>query len=142
MDKIGFVKSVDENSAVIEIVRKGACGDKCSSCKGGCETSSMEVRVRNELNVSVGQLIKLHSDTKKLIKIVMLVYVMPLVAMILGMLFGLNGAEYFGYNGTKELIAAGASVLSLGLSYLVLGFADKKIQKSKEMELRISEIIR
>ena len=67
---------------------------------------------------------------------------MPLAAMIIGIFLGLKGAEYFGYDDTKELIAAGVSIFSLFLSYLILGFADKKIKKSKEMELTISEVIR
>lgn len=142
MEKIGFVKSIDGNAAIIEIVRYGACGDRCSSCKGGCETRAMHVRVNNNLNLSVGQLVKLHSESKKLIKAVMLVYVMPLIVMILGIVLGMMGAEYFGFTDMKEPIAVGVGIFSLLLSYLILGYIDKKIKKNKEMELTISEVIR
>ena len=142
MDKIGFVKSIDGNIAIIEIIRSGACGDRCSSCKGGCETRAMHVRVRNNLNVSVGQLVKLRSENKKMIKAVVLVYIMPLVVMVLGIVLGIVGSEYLGYSDMKDIIAVGVGILSLLLSYLILGYIDKKIKQNKEMEITISEVIR
>lgn len=142
MEKIGLVKSIDGNAAIIEIMRSGACGDRCSSCKSGCEVRAMQVRVKNNLNVSAGQLVKLRSDSKKLIKAIALVYMMPLVVMILGIVLGMMGAEYLGYSSMKEPIAVGVGVFSLLLSYLFLGYIDKKIKQNNEMEITISEVIR
>lgn len=141
MDKTGFVKSIDGKDAIIEVVRPGACGDSCSTCKSGCESQTLYIRVNNNANVSVGQLVKLHSDSKIVMKSVLLLYMMPLLLMILGIAIGMVGAEYFGYNDLKELIAVGVGVIALLLSYMLLGYIDKRIKNNKEMEIIISDVI-
>lgn len=142
MDKVGVIKSIDGDAAIIEITRSGACGSACSTCKLNCETMKMDIRAINNINASAGQLVRLHSEYKMVMKATLIVYIMPLILMIVGIGLGMMGAEYLGYNDIKEPIAVGIGVVCLFLAYLFLSLIDKKIKKDKKMEIIVSEIIR
>ncbi|AOY76474.1 SoxR reducing system RseC family protein [Clostridium formicaceticum] len=141
MEKIGLIKSLEGDKAIVEIRRASACGENCASCKGGCTPTAVYVTAKNHANASVGQYVKLKLESKKVIKAAFLVYLIPLLGMFFGIAAGLLGAEYLGYGNIKELIAAGAGFLMLALAYVFISYKDKKIKEGKEMEIVISHIM-
>jgi len=141
MEKIGFIKSLEGDIAVVEIKRASACGENCASCKGGCAPTAVYARVKNNVNASVGQYVKLHSENKKVVKAAFLVYIIPLFSLIIGVVIGLWLATYLGYESQKELIGAGIGFVFLAVSYLFLRFGESKLKESKDMEIVISHII-
>jgi len=142
MEKVGFVKSLEGDYAIIEIRRASACGEKCASCKGGCAPTAVYARVKNNVNASVGQFVKLHTESKKVINAAFLAYMIPLFSLIIGVLVGLWFAMYLGYEEQQELIGAGIGLVFLAISYLFLRFKDKKLKESGSMEIVISHIIK
>lgn len=141
MEKIGLVKSVKENTATIEIRRVSACGENCASCKGGCAPTNHYITAKNTIHASAGQYVKLEMENKHVLGAAFLVYIVPLVGMILGILLGIAAAEYLGYVINKELIGFAVGLLFLGIFYFVISFIDKKIKQSKTMEVVITKII-
>lgn len=142
MEKVGFVKSLEGDYAIVEIRRASACGEKCASCKGGCAPTAVHARVKNNVNASVGQFVKLTSESKKLISAAFLAYMIPFFSLIIGVLVGLRLAIYLGYEEQQELIGAGVGFVFLAISYLFLRFKDKKLKESEGMEIVISHIIK
>ena len=141
MEKIGLVKSLEGDEAIVEIRRVSACGENCASCKGGCAPTTVYARAKNKVNASVGQFVKLHSENKQVMRAAFLAYMIPLFSLILGVVIGLWLSKYFGYESQQELIGAGVGFVFLASSYVFLNLKEKKLKESKDMEIVISHII-
>lgn len=85
MTQIATVERIiDKDHAVISVPRKSACGHDCEEC-AGCGVSGAAVRAKaiNSVGAKVGEKVVVHSDTKKMLRIVALVYLIP-VALFIG----------------------------------------------------------
>lgn len=86
MTQIATVERIiDADHAVISVPRKSACGHDCEEC-AGCGVSGAAVRAKavNSVGARPGQKVVVQSDTKKMLRIVALVYLIPVVLFILG----------------------------------------------------------
>lgn len=86
MTQIATVERIlDGDHAVISVPRKSACGHDCEEC-AGCGVSGAAVRAKaiNPVGAKPGQKVVVQSDTKKMLRIVALVYLTPVVLFILG----------------------------------------------------------
>ena len=86
MAQIATVERIlDGDHAVISVPRKSACGHDCEEC-AGCGVSGAAVRAKaiNPVGAKPGQKVVVQSDTKKMLRIVALVYLIPVVLFILG----------------------------------------------------------
>lgn len=95
--------------AEISVPRKSACGHDCEECAGcGMTGASIYARARNLPDAQPGQKVVVESSTKKLLGVVVLVYVLPVIFFLLG---------YFLTEGLGEslryVIAIAAAVLTL-----------------------------
>lgn len=108
MTQIATVERIlDSTHAEISVPRKSACGHDCEECAGcGVTGAAVHTRALNEIGAKPGQKVVVHSDTKNMMKIVILVYLIPVVLFLAGYL---------------AMLAMGASV---GVQYAVavLGF--------------------
>ena len=88
MTQIATVQRIiDSKYAVISVPRKSACGHDCEEC-AGCGVSGAAVRARavNTVGAKVGQKVVVQSDTNKMLRIVALVYLIPVVLFLAGYL--------------------------------------------------------
>lgn len=88
MTQIATVEQIiDADHAVISVPRKSACGHDCEEC-AGCGVSGAAVRARavNTVGAKVGQKVVVQSDTNKMLRIVALVYLIPVVLFLAGYL--------------------------------------------------------
>lgn len=86
MTQIATIERIlDGDHAVISVPRKSACGHDCEEC-AGCGVSGAAVRAKaiNPVGAKPGQKVVVQSDTKKMLRIVALVYLIPVVLFILG----------------------------------------------------------
>lgn len=95
--------------AEISVPRKSACGHDCEECAGcGMTGASIYARARNLPDAQPGQKVVVESSTKKLLGVVVLVYVLPVIFFLLG---------YFLTEGLGEslryVIAIAAAALTL-----------------------------
>ena len=83
MTQIATVEKIlDDTHAEISVPRKSACGHDCEEC-AGCGVSGVSVYAR-ALNTVV-----VESDTKKMLKIISFVYLIPVVLFLAGYLITL-----------------------------------------------------
>ena len=86
MTQIATVEKIlDDTHAEISVPRKSACGHDCEEC-AGCGVSGVSVYAR-ALNTVGAQPVE--SDTKKMLKIVSFVYLIPVVLFLAGYLITL-----------------------------------------------------
>ena len=110
MTQIATVERIiDGDHAVVSVPRKSACGHDCEEC-AGCGVSGAAVRAKalNTVGARVGQKVVVQSDTKKMLRIVALVYMLPLVLFLAGYvipaLMGTSVGVQYGLAGLGFLV--------------------------------------
>jgi len=81
MEKTGLVKAIEGDMAVVEIKR-----DRTRRRYLG--PVLVDIRVRNDVNASVGQSVKLHYENRNFLKAAFLAYMIPFFSMIIGIIVG------------------------------------------------------
>ena len=102
MTQIATVERIlDARYAEISVPRKSACGHDCEECAGcGVTGAAVHARASNPIDARPGQKVVVESDTKKMLRIVALVYLTPVVLFLLGylvtaLLTARVGVQYF-----------------------------------------------
>lgn len=126
-------KVLPGGKAEVQVVRQSACGGNCAGCKGCAEKNIMTAVANNLINATVGQRVLIESQTKKIISIAVLVYVVPLV------LFLISYAIASGI-GASEGICVLVSFLALVLSGIILVVSQKYKREHEEIVFNIVEI--
>ena len=78
----GKVIAINSNVAIVEVKRKGACGDHCAHCKG-CDAQTMQIEVVSDFSVQIGDWVLLQSDTKAVLLGFLVLFIAPLVLPLL-----------------------------------------------------------
>ena len=88
MTRIATVERIlDARYAVVSVPRKSACGHDCEECAGcGVTGAAVRAKAANPIDARPGQKVVVQSDTKKMLRIVALVYLTPVVLFLLGYL--------------------------------------------------------
>jgi len=86
MTQIATVERIlDGDYAEISVPRKSACGHDCEECAGcGMTGAAIKARARNDAGAQPGDKVVVESSTKKLLGVVVLVYVLPVIFFLLG----------------------------------------------------------
>ena len=110
MTQIATVERIlDSGYAEISVPRKSACGHDCEECAGcGMTGASIYARARNLPDAQPGQKVVVESSTKKLLGVVVLVYVLPVIFFLLGYFLTEGIAE-----SVRYVIAIAAAALAL-----------------------------
>jgi sigma-E factor negative regulatory protein RseC len=135
------VVSVKENNTKIIIMESGGCGGGggCSGCHG-CGTSVIDAI--NTIGAKIGQDVKVEFKSAMYLKSAALVYGLPLVLFIIGVVLGISLFEESGLSVSGELIGAAFGTVLWIVSYFIIRFIDKKFNMSARTGYEIIEIIK
>ena len=88
MTQIATVERIlDSGHAEISGPRKSACGHDCEECAGcGVTGAAVHAKALNPIGALPGQKVVVESSTKKMLRIVALVYLIPVALFFLGYL--------------------------------------------------------
>jgi sigma-E factor negative regulatory protein RseC len=133
MVNTGIVKAIEKDGRVrVQIYKESACSH-CSGCSESSKISREDIFTIDE-EVQVGDLISFEIDTKEIMRAALLVYILPIAAMILGYLLG----SYLNKNeGTCIAYSFSAFILTFGILFLYDRLVLKKKNKSS---IRIKKI--
>jgi len=85
MTQDGVVTRIISHSmAEVAVTRMTACGGNCGSCEACVFQSEMKVAAINSAGATLGQRVVIESQSAKVYRAIVLVYVMPLVLFLLG----------------------------------------------------------
>lgn len=118
MEQIGVVIKTEKNHALVSVNRTSACGENCAHCKGGCVPSKVTAQVQNQIGASVGDIVKIESDSKDVIKAAVFLYLMPCILAIFG-------AVLTSIYTPNPWAPAAAAIFILLLSFFVIRKFDK-----------------
>ena len=140
MDQVGYITNINGDIAEISVKRSSSCGDKCSSCKGGCSVQGMSIKSKNTLGAKVGDYVEIRTQTNIVLKSAFIVYVLPLVMLIIGVFIGITIFANLGYNNYESLGFV-VGLIFLGMSYILLKVIDKRIKDKNQINFEIVNII-
>lgn len=118
MTQIATVEKILDNGyAEISVPRKSACGHDCEECAGcGMTGASIYARARNLPDAQPGQKVVVESSTKKLLGVVVLVYVLPVIFFLLG---------YFLTEGLAESVRYVIAIVAAALALIPIVLYDR-----------------
>ncbi len=112
MEEIGVVKSIDGITAKVVVSRKASCCESCEKDVCDVPESGIETEAINAAGASVGQKVKIVMKSYSYFKGAMLIYVLPVFALIIGAVLGkLYLPAYFPETDSDLLAAAGGFLL-------------------------------
>lgn len=141
MEEVGYVKSINGEYASVVFSRKSGCGGNCGSCKGGCASDIVSTQIKNTLNASPGDKLKVMMKSNSFYKMIFWAYLFPSIIFVLGLVLGITYFQNSGY-ANYELLGGLVGFASLAVSYLFSSKIDKKARNTNEYELQMVKIIR
>lgn len=95
METEGKVIRRGENNAIIQIRRKGACGDNCAHCSG-CAAQLMEIESDCSIAVQNGDWVRIKSNHNMILVGLFVLFLMPVFLPIIAFLSTIgSGLEIF-----------------------------------------------
>lgn len=90
MKQTGIVFELNDDKAKIIVTRLAACGSSCESCSAHCGENKQEyINVKNDIGLKIGDRVEITTDSKAVLKYIALVYGLPLIFLISGVLIGM-----------------------------------------------------
>lgn len=113
MTQIATVERIlDADYAEISVPRKSACGHDCEECAGcGVTGAAVRAKASNPIGARPGQKVVVQSDTQKMLRIVALVYLIPVVLFLAGYLVMLAVTASVAVQYTVAVLGAVVGVL-------------------------------
>ena len=113
MTQIATVERIlDDTHVEISVPRKSACGHDCEECAGcGASGVSVYAKALNTVGAKPGEKVVVESDTKKMLKIVSFVYLIPVVLFLAGYLVMLAVTASVAVQYTVAVLGAVVGVL-------------------------------
>lgn len=141
IEETGVVTKIDGMTAKVIVQKRGTC-DGCAA-KGVCETTTegMEIDALNPVNAQVGQTVKVAINPRTYLKGTMVVYGIPLVALIGGAIAGKNIADRFMPGTSSDLVAVIAGFGALVVSFVLIKVFSRGSEEKAENKPVIEEII-
>ncbi|RJQ21448.1 MAG: hypothetical protein C4560_03960 [Nitrospiraceae bacterium] len=141
VEEIGIVTKTEGVTAKVIVQKKGTC-EGCAM-KGACETTEggMEIEALNPVQAKVGQTVKLSINPSTYLKGTILIYGVPVIALIAGAIIGKNIGDEYLKGASSDLVAAVAGFGSLLISFLLIKVWTLKAETKTENKPVIEEII-
>ena len=131
MTQIATVEKIlDAGFVEISVPRKSACGHDCEECAGcGMTGAAIHARASDPVGVKPGDKVVVQSETKKLLGVVALVYLLPVVGFLLGY-FLTAGLPTEGWRYAAAIIAA-------AVFFLPSVFYDRRAKREESLTYTI-----
>ncbi len=144
MEQVGEVYEVNDDDGMAKIrVKKHSSCKSCGGCgilsAGGGTEVTMEVP--NPIGAKVGEFVRISVETNKVILASLIVYVIPVIALVIAMYITQRVAIGSGYTETAEVMSIGVGFVAMVLTFAVIRILDKRIEKTRKFKPAITEIV-
>jgi sigma-E factor negative regulatory protein RseC len=143
IERVGTVIEVKDETAVVKMQRHLSC-ENCGRCGGilGKEDQRDHiVEVPNPLKAAVGQRVYIETDDRQAIFVSFMLYMVPLFALIAGILGWLQLAPLLGFQGSQELPAVGVGFGLLALVFVGIRLWDRRVKETGRYRPGISGLV-
>jgi sigma-E factor negative regulatory protein RseC len=136
----GVIEKITSQKALVRIQKSSACAT-CEA-RAACHVHNereMLVEVTNDLHAKVGDYVEISVPARSLLRISLLVYLLPVLALIAGAYTGSAWADTFHIPSTLASIIGGG--LAVGISFWVLKRVDRSARNNAEYYPRMRRIL-
>ena len=126
----GVVVSLSGDSATVRICKSSACSHDCASC-GACQNPTFDTTVKNPIGAMVGDKVVISSDSKKILLISLIMYVLPVILLIIGA----AGCESFNVSPVWTIFTF---AMIIGIWFVLI----RTLNKRAHTEHTITEVIK
>jgi sigma-E factor negative regulatory protein RseC len=131
----GIVVEVDGTAAKVRASRHGDCKN-CGACPGD---NAIVLDVQNPISAKPGQLVNFAIQETNMLQAAFIVYIMPLVAILVGALAGGMLANKLGQ--TVSTFRIGGAIVAIVLSIIYVKLYDSSSRKNIKMQPIITKIL-
>lgn len=140
IEEEGIVESIEGDIARVSILKKGAC-EQCAA-SGMCHPGDNEfMEAANPLNAQKGQKVKVVVAPQVYLKASIILYGIPMVALVTGAILAKNLALRWGYSAQSDLWAFIAGMACMGISFLFIRSYNNRVEKTQQYKPVIVEIL-
>ncbi len=137
MAEYGEVIKIIDNKVRLKMQRNEACGS-CHACDLGSGGKMVEITALNKCNAEIGDTVELFIKKEKFLSAVAIMYVIPLIALFIGIGLGYLINHFGAFN--SELIPVLSGFLLTIITFLGIKKLDKKKLESKYTPMAIKVI--
>lgn len=134
MREYGTVLERDNDNVIIGIERSSACS-RCGACELGSAHSQMKLSLKNTINAKPGDIVELQLPASQFLRASIILYIIPLLALILGVVIGYGIGTYLKVN--SEIIGAICGILLTLVAYLFIKKMEPKFKKDTKLNPKI-----
>lgn len=131
----GVVIEVSGNIAKVKSNRHGECKN-CGACPGDNATV---LEVQNQLGAKPGQRVVFEIQETNMLKAAFVVYILPLIAIFIGSMFGAWLAVKIGQS--EKVFQIGGALIAFALAVLYIKIFDKSTNNNSKMKPVITRIL-
>ncbi len=140
IEEEGIVAEIQGSSAKVEILKKSAC-EKCSAA-GVCHPGDQELmEADNPLGAIKGQRVMVVVAPQLYLKASIILYGIPMVAMVSGAILGKNAAIAYVGEANSDLWAFIVGMTCLAISFYFIRLYNNKVEKTREYKPVIVAIL-
>lgn len=140
MEQIGIVVNVENDYMDILSTRESACGSDCSTCQAKCsESKPFKLHVLNTIDAKPGDRVKIEMNSKAVLGYMTLVYGLPCLFFIVGVLVAFIVLENSIKNNV-ELYSFISGLVLMAISYIIIKSIDKKYKNLAKNNMIIRKI--
>jgi sigma-E factor negative regulatory protein RseC len=141
MQEIGIVKSIDGVIARVMVTKKSSFCENCTKDSCDIPEDGVETDAFNAVGAKVGQKVRIELKSYTYYKGALLVYVLPVIALIAGAILGKIYLPAY-LNGTdSDLLAAIGGFLSFLVSLLFVKLLVKRMEGKTESKSVIESVL-
>ena len=141
MNQQGYiVEIVDNITAKLKLKRHSACAS-CGKYATTSEEKDIIVEVDNSIGAKVGDRVEVNMQTINVLKAAFIVYTIPLIALLIGIVGTFYTLNTINFNGNIEAISGVVGLVLTFIVFLILKKNDKKFRDSKEYIPIVTRII-
>ncbi len=136
----GLIEKISNGKAMIRVRKSAACATCCS--RDTCEAISdreMLIEVTNDLHANMGDHVEISMPSSSLLKLSLLVYFLPVVALVVGACLGAVWARFFHIETTLAAISGGG--FAMAIVFCLLKWLDRVFRIKAEYQPRITRIL-
>lgn len=137
MEQEGFVIKELGKYIEVSVIRESACGSSCETCQAKCsESKPFTLKTVNDLDLKVGDRVKVEMSSKSVIGYILLVYGLPLVFLLVGTLFGVFMFSKMNIS-SAEILGLFFGLVVMSVAFFIIKKVDSKYGEEKAREITI-----
>lgn len=140
MKQCGLVTEVEGAYAKVIMQRHTSCSS-CNACKMGHENHKVEIRGLNNAKAKVGQWVSVDMDNHDVLMAAFIVYVIPLIALIAGIMISNAILSSTGIGNYQDLVSAAIGFIAMAITFLIIRTKEKNFSISKRYLPVITEVV-